>query len=366
MKKINIFLFLCVCFSHIIFSFFSQHKSISLNENRVLADIPEIKADYVDYFDAWKSYINDQFFLREKLLFSYSYMSYFLFNKSISQNCLIGRDGWFFLGDDSSRKYFMNTDSFSSSELLEWKNHLERKKVLASKFDIPYVFIISPNKETVYPEFYPEHIKKINKSSLLDQLHAFMSNSSYNLFNFTDILANQKIPTYFKTDHHWNEYGAYIAASYAIKTFNSFKPLYKLHSYNFKNKIMPGGDLINGLKLNKYISENYFYYPVINTNVSCQEEIIEIPGIIRTKNHQTIERVCDNESDKTLIIFQDSFGLYFKSFFDKNFKKVIYIWDYPSISTMNLIIELFSPSAIIEQRVERHLKSFPPTDVSGL
>ena len=85
---------------------------------------------------------------------------------------------------------------------------------LAGLAGIPYLLIIPPNKDTIYPEFMPAAYNKLHSRSRLDQLLDYMKDhSSVVVLDIREDLfrAKQIEPVYDVTDSHWNSRGAFIA-----------------------------------------------------------------------------------------------------------------------------------------------------------
>ena len=184
------------------------------------------------------------------------------------------------------------------------------------------------------------------------------TSGNISIINLKKVFSNTNLPTYFKTDHHWNSFGAYKAYEAIMKSNPSMSSYFV--KFNFKNKKTNGGDLINSMKLNNFIAEENNYEPESSFVPNCEEKIIDLK--YKKFKHPTIVRECNNsKSKRKAVIFHDSFGPYFTNYFDVSFIQTIYIWDYPSTEEYKIIVNNLNPDIIIEQRVERHIAPFKPS-----
>lgn len=90
-----------------------------------------------------------------------------------------------------------------------------------SSRNIKLVVVVAPNKHTIYPELLPNSYKRYSYTTRLDQLLDALP-PSIKLLDLRSILIAGKstYPTYYATDSHWNNFGAYLAANEIIKSIN--------------------------------------------------------------------------------------------------------------------------------------------------
>jgi hypothetical protein len=354
-KKFFVIIFFIFIYLVSISTFFNAGQ-ISTSEKRSLGQLPKNFSLSHNFYKNVEKFFIDNFIFRENIIFIFSFYKYFIFSEAISDIVIIGKNGWFFLGDSNSREYFSNKKQLSEDTLSMWKKTIEIKTDIANSKNIDYFFLISPNKESIYPMYYPA--KQENNTSIFDQLLIFFKNNNISIINLKKVFSNTNLPTYFKTDHHWNSFGAYKAYEAIMKSNPSMSSYFV--KFNFKNKKTNGGDLINSMKLNNFIAEENNYEPESSFVPNCEEKIIDLK--YKKFKHPTIVRECNNsKSKRKAVIFHDSFGPYFTNYFDVSFIQTIYIWDYPSTEEYKIIVNNLNPDIIIEQRVERHIAPFKPS-----
>src|SRR5262249_13613013 len=126
---------------------------------------------------------------------------------------------------------------------------------------IAYVFIIPPNKDTIYPEFVPRSYNRVTRTSRLDQLVEFMkSRSTVTVLDVRDELwqAKQVERVYDVTDSHWNLLGGYVAYAKIMQALGASHPhAQEIPRSEFLDLAEPGagGDLAKMLGIAEELPE---------------------------------------------------------------------------------------------------------------
>lgn len=176
---------------------------------------------------------------------------------SPNNNVAVGQDGFYFEGWGARRvekgiteKFdniadYMGQIPFTEDELRQWKKALEERKYWLKEQGIDYVFILAPTKALVYQEFLPKGLQRVvdEKKGITryEQLTNYLRNNAD--INFIDLLpplleAKKKRDyplLFYKTDFHWNFYGAFIAYQAIIEELRTFYPHYNLAPPNFSD-----------------------------------------------------------------------------------------------------------------------------------
>lgn len=176
---------------------------------------------------------------------------------SPNNNVAVGQDGFYFEGWGARRvekgiteKFdniadYMGQIPFTEDELRQWKKALEERKYWLKEQGIDYVFILAPTKALVYQEFLPKGLQRVvdEKKGITryEQLTNYLRNNAD--INFIDLLpplleAKKKRDyplLFYKTDFHWNFYGAFIAYQAIIEELRTFYPHYNLALPDFSD-----------------------------------------------------------------------------------------------------------------------------------
>ena len=189
----------------------------ALKEKRQLSPRPafSLATDQLQQFPRrYEDYFDDHFALRSSLIHGYNRLNLAL-DSSPSEKVLIGREGWFFYRGGRVIEDYTNTELLSVQQMEDWRSALEGKRDYFAMQGIPYLFVIAPNKHTIYPDKLPAGIEKVGPVSRLDQLVDYLArHSDLQVLDLrAPLLERKKAGTrvYYKTDTHWNHVGADIA-----------------------------------------------------------------------------------------------------------------------------------------------------------
>ena len=340
-------------------------------EKRKLAEIPtfHFTREGMNKFPAdFALYFADNFGMREKLIRMHSYIKGFFFGVSPTQNAIIGKQGWLFLGDGNIVADYRHTHPFAEEELKRWRDVLVAKRDWLAARGIKYLFVVSPDKHSIYPEFMPDSLNQVRPDSCLDQLVAYLkANSNIEILDVRPALLKGKAITrnYHKTDHHWNAHGAFIAYQEIMQHLSHGLPEIQaktLADFSMKEEIIEGQDLaiMMGLR-NAMHEQDLQLHP--KTKLCAQSVDFKLSPDFKwptyPPGHEAYARECSQGKLKA-VFFQDSFGTALVPFISEHFKRTVFIWDYPNYAVMDAAVQQERPDVVIEERVERHLKPMMP------
>lgn len=183
----------------------------STQENRILAKKPhfllsnaKINTSYGTEFENW---FNDRFFGRAWLIKGYSKLQNKLLKYKKNKQA-------FQLDDDM----IFNTDILKqllrpipNNDLELFSLNISKLQSFCNIHNIKLYIIIPPAKEDVFKEKFP--LFNPDKTSPIDALVRYIHNhNNLDIMYPRNIyLQKHKDFTHFKTDHHWTEYGAFLA-----------------------------------------------------------------------------------------------------------------------------------------------------------
>ncbi len=132
---------------------------------------------------------------------------------------------------------YMGQIPFSKQELRQWRRTLEERQYWLRERGSKYVFVLAPTKALVYPEFLPESLQRAIDSggtTRYQQLVTYLKEET--TIPFIDLLPalqqakkERDYPLlFYKTDFHWNFYGAFIAYQSIIDHLREMFPEYDL------------------------------------------------------------------------------------------------------------------------------------------
>ncbi|MGA9535349.1 MAG: hypothetical protein WBR24_05530, partial [Desulfobacterales bacterium] len=358
--------FLYMIYAPLIMTDFSLQTVWSSTEKRRLAELPalDLKPGTLASFPSrFEAYFNDHFGYRKLFIRRYNRIMKKYFAKSPVPNVLIGKNNWLFYTFSNLIDDFVGADPFTQDELETWWSNLEHKRNWLAKHGIRYLFVVAPNKQTIYPEYLPDYLQKDRGQSRLQQLLAYLKmHSDISILDLSAALNEEKKRhrVYYLTDTHWNDRGAYAAYLAIMDRVGQWFPTVLLKQSKIienKNIPGPGGDLAKMLDMTDTMREEN---PVLKVQqTTCSPEInkavadfMKTPAdLIRSKPFMT---KCDT-SKLRAVVFRDSFFNAVVPFIAEDFNRIDYVWKPYDHAIMKELREQQKPQIVIEEMVERFL-----------
>jgi alginate O-acetyltransferase complex protein AlgJ len=361
----NVFLvavFIALLWLPVFDTFFYFDHTPAFNEKRLPAQFPQFKSGHdglKKYASGLESYFNDHFGFRNQLVHWHIQWQLALFYGGRS-DVMMGKDGWLFFDENQMHmvEHYQGTLQFSPQELAKLRQAQEYRRDWLAQRGTQYVFIIVPDKQSIYPEYLPVWLKPIRHHTKLDQFIDYMH--AYSTVTVLDLRpalrkAKQTAPTYYKTDSHWNFFGGFVASEEIAKVLSKkipgLEPL-SLDSFEFQKEQLKRGDLTTLLGVYA-AEEDITLVPKIN-----------LPSLVETVQNSKFTvptYFTSNASAKgTCIVFRDSFGPALKPFLGYHFGKVGYFWAPGGFETNT--IEETKPDVVVSEIVERHFNALLSTD----
>lgn len=191
----------------------------------VSADVPDGTAQ--DTFRLFPSsvqngidHFTDQLFMRKQLIAFNMDVTSLLTGGTYfeSTQVLLGKDNWLFYKSSIEGEHpiwdYMGINHFSEEELLQITANLqETQNYFENECGIPFYIVTVPNKEIVYSEKMPDTILRLDEVSRGQQLSEYIEQNTalpYLDLRYALLDAKKNSQIYYKTDSHWNYFGAYV------------------------------------------------------------------------------------------------------------------------------------------------------------
>lgn len=301
---------------------------------------------------------NDNFGFRNLLIKMNALIDTKIFKKSPTEKVVIGKEDWLFYKKDDTKDLsedYRGNMRFTDEELKKIKENLERKRDWLEEQKIPFVLMITPNKSSIYGEYYDESYKKVSNQTRLDQLLDYLNkNSDIEIVDIRKTLIDKKSEQrlYHKTDTHWNQYGAYYGYRDLMNTMHKYIPELSplsLDDFNLVKEFRkPGeGDLANMIGLpERYGEEHILLQP--------KEERKSKP--VENDHYDLIRGDILKNPDKNkpkLLMYRDSFAVSLVPYIAEHFSESVYEWSY---NFNGILIEQIQPDIVVQQIVEGKLE----------
>ena len=296
-------------------------------ENRKLSQMPILSLkSYIDtsFSSDYEKYINDQFFLRNNWIDLKSRIEYLL-GKRENNDIIFGKENYLF------KKFTTFND-----EML--KNNLNSIITFTNNYNKEVDFFIIPNSYAIYDELTPRYLPLVDQLSLINSINSYLSlksNDHINTINVAEeLLKNKDDYIYYKTDHHWTSYGAYLAyltyMDYLGLEIVDINNLEKITINNFL------GTYYNRSKYFKADSDFITYYNILGLHIEIDgKEQLSLMNLDKFKGSDKYsaflwgnngltkvinENISEERKGSSILIFKDSYANSFIQFLSYNYE----------------------------------------------
>lgn len=202
----------------------------SEQENRMLAKKPQLTIDgggYNNYgvqFDAW---YNDHFFGRDAMMDLYRIITFNLDKYYSSSQASMYRDGWLLGNGELYSK-------ISENELHKIRDGIVAYKLFCESNNIKCYIEIVPRKLEFMKEYQFKNIIEKDKAQIVEEYVSKYADFKI-IYPLNELKqANKSDLVYFKTDHHWTDFGAFIGYQELMKAIKEDYPsLHILYENDF-------------------------------------------------------------------------------------------------------------------------------------
>lgn len=334
-------------------------------EKRTLATKPLLFGEggiNINFGKDTEQWLGDHFYQRATIIELYTALNTWLEQKATgkitNEKAFIGKDDWIFLKAENSVANFQNATLFSHDELIAIEHAIEARKKWLEQYGIAYYVFIAPDKNRVYPEYYPDGIFKVNNIGRVEQLQEFLDKREkvHILYPYQELLNHKNEGLlYWKTDTHWNEHGGFIGYTVLMNAINrdfpDITPL-KKDDFTLKEEAHLEGDVLSVLYPVKKQDVLNRYRDVLYTRFTPKQEY----DFIFIKNEGTSGIITSSPHKYKVLVFRDSFTIALLPYLSQTFGDVEYIWSHNMNAYADYIVEK-KPDIVIFEMVERYTHS---------
>ena len=334
-----IVLFLVFCLIPSLGMLFTGETKSSANE--ILSPKPTVMkrngSFNIDVLKDTSDYFSDRFAFRKPLLTAWAQLNADLFHSSAEEQVVLGREGWLYFQptmDDYMGRSMSEEDlDHAAAYLLSLQQEAESRGAV-------FLFTIAPNKNSLYPDYMPSYVPSGHTSSNAEKLKSYLVKYGVHYLDLFEIFSREDDTLYYRTDSHWTNRGAALAADSILAAMGETSSYYS-------GPFIPGdphvGDLYEMLfPYGKETEESQQYSSGFSYTLS------EDPG---GGNAMKISSANENR-DGTLLCWRDSFGISLYPFLADSFGNSLFLRS--SNYDMNEIEKTGADFVLIEL-VERNL-----------
>lgn len=301
MKKIGYKIFCIVFFVACLQPLVQMPMQTSeVSENRSLSKFPTWTTEEGNWNQAWfnelTTYVAEHFYGRGKLIEWNNQIRFHVFQSPGDDQVILGKDGWLFF-DATLNDYAGVT--LSSEEIAQIADKLTKVQEYVRQQGKEPIFMIVPNKSSVYSEYMPARFGEKSKVTNLSLLQEAMQERNVSYLDVQKCLLDgkQMDELYLHQDTHWNNTGARLVLNELYKKLN-IDYAYDLAGFQMENThesdlskiLFPSAENLEAQRI---------YDPVGS---------FEYVGRMRSLDDLTIQTINNNGNGKNILVFRDSFG----------------------------------------------------------
>jgi hypothetical protein len=356
----------------IVFSLGHANSGQALSEKRYLAPVPKFRSEPLKAWPALiEAYYNDHFGLRVRLVRSYNIILHQYLGASNS-DALLGKDGWIFYARENIFTDFFGQSQFSADELQRWKEYLEDRRELLARHHAHYLFVIAPDKNTIYPEKLPDYVRRHRGRSRVQQLREYLraSGSPVDVLDLHDALLAAKSHglLYFPQDTHWNGRGFFVAylamCGVLSRWFPEITPQVLERDYTLRQVPWEGGEWgLFGLPEKNLTYPSEFLVP-LGTQKARRAPAPVPPNFPPVAEPWNAPLYWEGIGRGALLVFHDSYMR--TGALDRNlvplaehFARTMLLVRKPSDAEFKEFVDSFHPDVVIEEWAERTMGRAP-------
>jgi len=180
-----------------------------------------------------QAYARVSFGLRQELIRADAELKHGLgLGQSYGSAVTRGREGWLFYRVHRGSQGVRPEEPFSAEELSRWVKAIEERRRLVEARGATFLFLATPDKETIYPDLLPPELPAGRSVSRLDALLARLRSSGVLVVDLRPALHAARAagsplshwPLYYRTDDHWNALGALVGSRALLAELGSRFP----------------------------------------------------------------------------------------------------------------------------------------------
>jgi alginate O-acetyltransferase complex protein AlgJ len=372
--RILISVFAVFIFLPLISWFFGWMPNQPLGENRRLTPMPSLigkpLSNWPEPIDA---YYRDNFGLRSALVRAGNLILR-LWLGVPGERLVIGKDRWVFYRDVNEKIFenHLGIDPLTDEQLAAWKLYLEARQNRRAALNSKSLFVIAPDKQTVYPEMLPVYLSPRGRTRV-DQLVAYLrdTHSPVNIIDLRPVLieARRQHLVYFPQDSHWNGRGyfaAYREISRRLREWFPDLPVETLGTnFDVKRSQWAGGDWGHvGLPEENLKFPSDLLLPINAQRASIVASDLP-PGVSDpVASWLSAFRTVNPNGRYRLLLLHDSFmsfgvGNRSEGPLTRDFATTLSIGRYLPDSQVRSLEDSFHPDVVIEEWVERQVRATP-------
>ena len=318
----------------------------------LLPAAPRSLAQAYHYPAEFSRFLDDHYGLREAAIGLRARIGFWLLGDTFNNDVSVGQHGWLFLTGHGELRDTLHAEPLTPRALAEWARSIEERRTWLAARGIRYLFVVAPDKRTIYPENLPRYQHRPGQTRR-EQLDARLAGED----GFLDLApalreAKAEGQVYYRWDTHWDRHGAYTGYRAVMQRLGlPAEPEFLGHAPDHEDHV---GDLgrLSGLTLTEADQ-----VPTASCPVHVPPPAVSLradPALVGERGFKVEPTACAQGTGR-LLMFHDSFGEMWVPWLSTQFAGAVYVWRMPSFEDIKRMVEAVHPTVVIEERVERFL-----------
>ncbi|MCR4797382.1 MAG: hypothetical protein K5853_02925 [Lachnospiraceae bacterium] len=356
MKKVTMLVFLTVAALMLVLPGVKtqrQENYISPMDNKSMTNFPE---KWWSDLSQVEQYVNDRVGFRDQMITAYQYTDLLLFRELNHPLYQSGKGGHVYSREwDPITYQHLDGDEDFPGQMADFLLYIQN---YCKENDMGFCFLLAPNKESIYPEYYPDGYGIKDQPNRSDRIMEELDKRGVNHVDPRAMLIEEKVkqPVYNQTYDvgHWNPYGMYLSV-------NKLYEDYLLPTYP-----QIQAPLLSEYKVTKedrdYLPNSYIRMEDTESVFSLKEDTTELQwdNSVNDVYLRGWKNPSRPDAPKVLVFGDSYFGhgdLFFKEQFSETyFLHISNMWDFYGC------VDLLQPDIILIEAGERVLD----TDIYNL
>lgn len=276
---------------------------------------------------------------------------------------ILGEDGWLFYGQENVIEQYRRLKPADDHWLAGWTERFVALDQACTQRGSRFVVMIGPNKPTIYGQHLPDPERRIDRPDRREVLMATLRERGLTVVDPTQALRQhaQTQRVYHKTDTHWNDLGAAIAADQLFNALDHPGYLQLITSTTVENQL--GGDLARMAGLKRIMREEVpqLHFDTLATprqqdGTPMPQPLLDAPFVLwqNEADAQARQRITTSDTPQlgVALCFVDSFGGVMSPHLARMFTKTIFV-DTRKVDLA--MIDQHHPDVVLLEMVERQL-----------
>ncbi len=330
-KRVVVIIVCAIIVSLSLGTIFSKTKDYSENENRHLAKFPEFSVDKFlngEYKDGMESYFSDQFPFRDGFMSLYAN--------------IMKLEGFHRINS-----VYLSKDEYLIEQVKEYENLekiTDKINLLDTKVDAKISLMLVPTSSEINFDKLPSNAITVSQRDAIKDIVNKLNENIRTIDVVDTLMENKdKYQLYYKTDHHWTTYGAYLAyvkycedSGLIANDISKYEVKEISHSfygtvYSKVNDTSVSPD--NMVALNKKsdltvtyqtgITNSLYNESYLSTKDKYSYFLNSINDIVTIVNNEITEDENSQYHGKVLVVVKDSYANCFIPFLTDYYEKIV-------------------------------------------